>query len=370
MKHYLITNRKVSKDNNGKEYLEEEGKDSAGEILRFGIFDSTDFLKNENCRSSLEIFQDSQAISKTTVAPFDVPNPYHTKDVALDSNQLTGSSRLFTELYKSMSGTNGGDLLFYIHGFHTDLKGALQTVCDLEKQFIKKESPIKHIVFFTWPAMSQYLRYRDDAKDAELSGYTLARCYLMLIDFFRAYFLKSADNSPQTPCGNNIHLLVHSMGNRVVENMMIELYRKKGDNITALFKEVILAAADVDWQVFEEPRALYNLINICQRSTIYYNTHDLALLVSETTKNSYNRLGKYGFRDINKVPSHVYSVDCSGVKNQTGIVDNIVDHSYYVASNKVVDDIIEVLKGRKIEDFLQTSRTSIPGNAKQYRLIL
>ncbi len=371
MLHYFITNRSINKDAQG-EFINEDGGESAGENMRCGTFDTTKYRADNSSRNALTLFTDAPNVKRNEPTNQPLTASYTKEAVATDTSKLLASERLFAELYNAMKGANGGDLLFFVHGFHTDLPGALQSVCDLEEKYIHENSPIKHIVFFTWPAMNKLLRYRNDAKDAELSGYTLARCYLMLIDFFKATFLRDPNTGEPAlePCGHNIHLLAHSMGNRVVENMMLELLDQRGEGITALFKEVILAAADVDWQVFESPRAFNHLTSICQRVTVYFNTNDLALLISETTKNAYNRLGKFGFRSNVGSLSHVYSVDCSGAKDEKGLENRLVQHWYYKESTKVVADITEVLKGTHVEDFVGKFRNSIPGNATQYRLKL
>jgi len=368
MRHYIITNRQIDKDEKGLEYIKEDGREEPSEFLRFAIFDSEVYKETKNSKEAVTVIPDLPAPGRILPTQVDNAVPYLRMDPDADYHHFTGSRRIFSELYNEMKGDSGGDLLFFVHGFHTDFTGALQSICRLEERYVDANSPIKHIVAFTWPAMHRILRYRNDARDAELSGYTLARCYRMLIDFFRALFVRDHDSPPLDPCGKNIHLLAHSMGNRVIENMLIELNRQKGDNITALFKEVILAASDVDWQIFEDPRAFYSLVNICQRVTVYYNTRDLALVVSETTKNAFNRLGKFGFRDRNKIPSHVYSVDCSKVRDQDGLQSELVQHWYYKESATVVNDIIEVLKGRNVEEFVPELRTEIPGNAVQYRV--
>jgi esterase/lipase superfamily enzyme len=133
----------------------------------------------------------------------------------------------------------------------------------------------------------------------------------------------------------------------VIESMMLEVNRQKRDNVTALYKEVILAGSDVDWQVFKDPRHFI--------ITVYNNTKDLALVISETTKNAFNKLGKFGFRARNKTPSHVYNVDCTRLKDQQGFESEIVQHWYYKRSPKAVAHIIEVLKGRKVKYLFPTS---------------
>ncbi len=368
MLHYIITNRQVLKDANG-DYIKPDGGETPSDNIRFGTFDSTIYNETKDSRTSVNLFPDPPAPNKADVITDAQTQPYTEELAHTDTKDLSGSKRFFSELFQRMQHIKG-DILFFVHGFHTDLHGALQSICDLEKIYVTDKSTIKQIVAFTWPAMDKYLRYRDDAKDAELSGFTLARSYLMLIDFFRAIFGPDPQNPYNEPCGNNIHLMAHSMGNRVVENMMIELLNQRNTNITAIFKEVILAASDVDWQVFEDRRAFNKLTEISERVTVYYNNKDLALFISETTKNAYNRLGKFGFRDYHKVPAHIYSIDCTGVKDVHGLESKIVQHWYYKESQTVVNDILQTLTSKRVEDFIGESRTSIPSIPVQFRLIV
>lgn len=367
MLHYIITNREILSDSEG-EFIKPDGGESPSENLRFGTFDSSIYDSTKDSRKSITLFPDPQAPPIGSAITGAETQPYKAELAQTPTNDLNGSKRFFTELYNNMK-TIEGDMLFFVHGFHTDLSIALQSICDLEKVYINDSSSIKHIVIFTWPAQDKLLRYRDDAKDAELSGFSLARCYLMLIDFFRAIFGTNPQKPINPPCKNNIHLMAHSMGNRVIEAMMTELLNQRDGNVTAIFKEIILIASDVDWQVFEEPRSFNQLTEIGERVTVYYNNKDKALFISETTKNAYNRLGKFGFRDYNKVPAHIYSVDCTGIKDQKGIENDLIDHWYYKESPTAVNDITQVLKGLRIEDFV-SSRTSIPSISIEFRLIV
>ncbi len=368
MLHYIITNREILSDAAG-EFIKSDGGETPSENLRFGTFDSDIYAATKDTRKSVTLFPDPEAPGIASAVTDADTQPYKANLAQTPTETLIGSKKFFTELYNNMK-TDSGDLLFFVHGFHTDLAGALQSICDLENKYVNETSPIKHVVAFTWPARDKLLRYRDDAKDAELSGFSLARCYLMLIDFFRAIFGADPQNPINQPCNNNIHLMAHSMGNRVVEAMMTELLSQRDGNITAIFKEIILAASDVDWQVFEEPRSFNQLTEIGQRVTAYYNNKDLALFISETTKNAYNRLGKFGFRNFHKIPAHIYSVDCTGIKDEKGLENNLVAHWYYKESPKVVNDITQVLKGKRTEDLVDVTRTSIPSISIQYRLMV
>ncbi|HRH59107.1 MAG TPA: alpha/beta hydrolase [Chitinophagaceae bacterium] len=339
MIHYLITNRQILKDETGKEYIRTDGKEQATDDLRFATYNSeTEEIIVLPDMSPSKYIADPKE-------PASYKNPYRSDYDNVKMSSLKGSERMFTDLYKKMSSEDGGDVLLYVHGFHNDFGRVIRSIKRLEELYIKNEaSTVKHLVVFTWPARDSLMRYRDDARDAELSGFALGRAYQMLIDFFIAIFGKNPMDPINQPCNNKIHLLCHSMGNRVLENMVTKLFSDQR-RPTALFKEVILTGADIDWTSLEEPRPLYSITEICERVTVYFHSNDNALLISQTTKNPYNRLGRYGARDLRKLPSHVYVVDVSGIKDEKPFMDKMVHHWYYVESKNVVADSLLVLKG-------------------------
>lgn len=349
MLHYMITNREIISEN-GTEYIRKDGKEEAADEIRFAIIDSEtkaytlipDTFFNSNPNDNEDAFT----------------NTYSGKYNPNKLEELTGSERMFAQLYFTLKdANNGGDVLLFIHGFNNDLEDSIEELIKIEKALIKQGSPIKHLVLFSWPSRNNLLKYRDDHRDAELSGYALGRAYDMLRDFFIKLFGRNPEAPKNEPCTNNIHIMCHSKGNFVLENMMIKLNNERRPT-NALFEEVILTGSDVDWQVFEEPRAFYRLTEICRRVHIYHHRKDRALGISETTKNGSNRLGKYGPRDIRKIPSHVYVIDVTGIKDQKGIKDKSIDHWYHLSSKKVQTDFIEVLKGTNAENLKTRERLS------------
>jgi esterase/lipase superfamily enzyme len=372
MKHIIITNREVIKVQN-KERIRTDGREEAGDEIRFAIFDSARFhnkMKDAALHTCLEVLPDmltpapKPAVHMAAEAITLSENVYAPNILTQSEKTLAGSSRVFAQLYHQMSSDTGGDVLLFIHGFNTDLKTLLSNLKELEDKYLTEDSPIKHLVAFTWPAMSKLLRYRNDARDAELSGFALGRTYNMLIDFFRTIFGPNPHKPRHAPCGNHIHLMCHSMGNRVLENMMLMLTQGQ-QQVTSLFKEVILMSSDIDWNCFEEPRPLYRLTEICERVHIYYHKNDAALFISETTKNAFNRLGKYGPRDTRRLPSHIYCVDCTSVKDQKGLKSRAVNHWFYVDSAIVIQDVKHVLSGLGSEAFKEMRHYIHPA---QYRL--
>lgn len=346
--HYLITNRQVRAGSGGKgylrvnetEYLRADGEEEAMDNLRYGQvrFDAkrakklADFdlrLYPDLTDEQMERMALEEPLPKGTVAP---------------------SVQVFEALRAQgmAARKNTAHVLVYVHGFNSDLEGALTTLADLHRRYVEPaDSPIGQIVLFTWPSRGSLTRYRDDTRDAVKSGYAMARAFRSMSAFFRQLVLdaRRAGTDPAAAfCNQKIHLLCHSMGNRVFEGMMTEL-RANGIKPNSVFGEILLMAADVDDDCMEREKAMSDAILLAERLHIYYHNGDQALGVSEKTKNAYNRLGRWGARRTNPLPDSVYQADVSAIKDEEGIRDKAAHHWYYLNSPNVVKDVMSVLKG-------------------------
>jgi esterase/lipase superfamily enzyme len=333
MKHFIITNRLIE-TRNGEERINEDGREEAKDAIRFAEYDTD--------TNTYNLFPEPQPTEPLERISYKYKVIDNNDDFLLDENNnqvainsLHGSVRTFTLLYKLMKQSTGGDVLFFIHGFNTDLNKALEALQNLHLKYVQDtNSPIKHIVMFTWPAKSSLLEYRDDYQDAVLSGYPLARLFLKLKTFYQDFIVEMGN----APCNRKINLLCHSMGATVLESMQQNLLSLLIP-LNVILNKVILAAADVDWTAFEEPQPLYNLIDICESVHIYIHKEDRALGISETTKNPANRLGKHGPKNKNRLSSNISCIDVSNVPSGD---DN--NHGYFLSSPKVVKDVLEVFK--------------------------
>ncbi len=341
MKHYIITNRQINRDASGTEFINPDGRELASDILRFAEYDST----------TNQVFLYPDLITPDTNYRF----PIEQRSI----ENSTGSELFFSNLFRDMSAApTNNETLVYIHGFNTKFSTALDDIKKLESHYILQgNTPIKRIVIFSWPSNAEILEYRADRRDAEISGYALARTYSKLIKFFHQFFAKTRSNQPlNEPCDQNIHLMCHSMGCYVLESMLANLIRFRFP-LTTVIKEILLMAADVNWNVLEQPYAMYNITKICYRVHTYYHLEDNALTVSETTKNALNRLGKFGPQNISKIPQNVNVVDVSQV-NDIPLLSSFVNHSYFKESQKVIADISAVLRGEHSENI--ANRKYIP----------
>ncbi|MCQ9637811.1 alpha/beta hydrolase [Chryseobacterium sp. WG14] len=278
------------------------------------------------------------------------------KKSSLTANNLGGTQRMFYELYKNMSSTKDrSDVLIFIHGYAYDFDDELKAILDLKKLFIDHpESPVEHILFVSWPASSSIvpLTYFDDKAASINSGTSLLRLFYFYTQFLKDIF----SNRDLIPCNQRIHMMTHSLGNRVLQSM---LYSLKKENILRVIDQVILLNADVTYKVFEDSEDSFNKLPLlANRISIYLNRQDVILGLSQFTKNILTpRLGKNGPSDIERFKDIVSVIDCTFVKDDllNSFKFEVGKHWGYLSSSQVQRDIFQNLYG--IDRTLITNRT-------------
>ncbi|AZA77465.1 alpha/beta hydrolase [Chryseobacterium sp. G0186] len=278
------------------------------------------------------------------------------KKSSLTANNLGGTQRMFYELYKNMSATKDrSDVLIFIHGYAYDFDDELKAIIDLKKIFIDNpDSPIEHILFVSWPASSSIvpLTYFDDKASSINSGTSLLRLFYFYTQFLKDIF----SNRELAPCNQRIHIMAHSLGNRVLQSM---LYSLKRENILRVIDQVMLMNSDVSYKVFEDSEDSFNKLPLlANRISIYLNRQDAILGISQFTKNILTpRLGKNGPSDIASYKDIVSIIDCTYVKDDllNSFRYEVGNHWGYLSSSQVQRDIFQNLYG--IDRNLITKRT-------------
>lgn len=256
-----------------------------------------------------------------------------------EAEQRHGSTEFFARLKKEMMDEQ--DVLGFIHGYNVTFKEAVAAAMEMERNFRSKDLRLV-IVLFSWPSdgsMAPFVAYASDRQDAELSAPATARIILKTRDFLNEIPKKEG-------CGQKIHLLCHSMGNYVLRNGLQAMIRHEGsESLPRVFDHIFLMAADEDDDAFEKDSKLLYLPRLARRGVhVYFNNEDLAMDVSSVTKNELPRLGNDGPGSPHTVPGKVNLIDC------TPVVGGVVEHSYYVDSDRVVTDMVGVLKGAAPKD--------------------
>ena len=164
-------------------------------------------------------------------------------------------------------------------------------------------------------------------------GYRASRAYVKTIarDFkedFKVFNQFLVDKKQPS------YLLCHSMGNFLFQNLVSETQLPQLG-----FDHYILAAPDLDCDVFEKGEDFEKLPTLIPQITLLKHKNDRTLGISKILLNR-NRLGRHGF--INPTPS-VKTIDTTRFSTK-GIKDGFTHHLYMYKCPKVVAIIGDFLQ--------------------------
>jgi esterase/lipase superfamily enzyme len=252
-------------------------------------------------------------------------------DVAQDKAKL-GSKAMFAELKRAME--NSTDVLIYIHGFNVSWDEAVGAALAL--QIMLSNAPDRDgsqevlVVLFSWPSDGlalPWVSYKSDRSEAKGSGAAVGRAMLKVRDFL-ADLRDRARGKQARLCGQDIHLLCHSMGNYVLQHALGRIAQFTPSNaLPRMFEHVFLCAPDVDDDALEAGQPLGKLHEIARHVSIYHNKGDAAMYISDYTKGHPERLGGTGAAHPSLLHTKVQQIDC------TPMVHGMVEHSYYLAGH-------------------------------------
>ena len=236
------------------------------------------------------------------------------------------STRVFKELKKMMDKKQ--DIIINIHGFNVSWWQAVGAAMSLQIM-LNRDSSNKavNVFLFSWPSNGKMMKgraYASDRGDAEDSGLAVARGFLKLRDYLMT--LRRVTKDPALKeCGQDLHLLCHSMGNYVFQNALKSLRQEvHTPALPRLFKNIFMCAPDVGDTVFEKDQPMNNAHELCKDLSVYFNEGDVAMYISDYTKGNSERLGHAGAARPSHLHNKIQQVDCSD------IVEGVVEHSYYL----------------------------------------
>lgn len=251
-------------------------------------------------------------------------------DVAQDAK--LGSQAMFADVQTAME--NSSDVLIYIHGFNVSWYDAVGSALAL--QLMLRNAPTKDteqnvlVILFTWPSDGlalPWVSYKSDRSEATGSGAAVGRAFLKARDFL-ADLRDRAKKGGRELCGQDIHLLCHSMGNFLLQSALARTFdHTPGSTLPRIFEHVFLCAADVDDNALEQSQPLAQVDQIARHVSIYHNRDDKAMVISDYTKGNPERLGGTGAAHPALLHNKVHQIDC------TQVVHGIVEHSYYLTGN-------------------------------------
>lgn len=208
--------------------------------------------------------------------------------------------------------------LVYIHGYYRTFDIAAKSLATLVYEIKYQGTPI----IFSWPSRYELAAYHGD---------------MTSIDWSTAHIRAFLEDIALRTNVRTIHIIAHSLGNRGFVNAFIDVLKNPDIINNWKFGEIILAAPDLDRQIFE--RDIVPIITKTpSRITLYVSAVDVPLLVSKAV-NLYARLG-----DVSEEPAIIKGIETIDASQ---VVTLYSGHTYYRESPKVMEDLYYLINQRK-----------------------
>lgn len=239
-------------------------------------------------------------------------------------------------LRERLAQTAHKDVYIFVHGFNTGFDDSVYRPAEVWHFMGRVGVPIA----YTWPAGFPDLRAY--AYDRESGEFTI---------FHLKNFIRTVAACPEV---ERIHLVAHSRGTDVMISALRELnieFQAKGQATAEALKieNLVLAAPDLDEDVFMQRFAAENLLEAARRTTIYASNRDKAINAADFVFASRRRLGSLGVRDFSPQVKQMLAqlpnlqfIECQ-VKS-SGIISS---HDYVFAHPAALSDLILLLRDRR-----------------------
>lgn len=232
------------------------------------------------------------------------------------------------------------DTVVFIHGFNTSFEDAAIRAAQIGFDLrVKGET-----AFFSWPSKGKGVTtYASDERSIEVSGKLLA-------SFLKDFAQKSG--------AERVHLIAHSMGNRgllkALESIMNDARKDEPD---IKFGQIILAAPDLDVEVFRQAKKAY--LSLSLSTTIYTSSKDIAVYASKVL-HQYPRLGF--------VPPITTIKGIDTIKINNFDIFNL-GHGYFAEAEALLNDIFDLVRNGNPPSDRQRPKMQITDDGKTYWLI-
>jgi len=223
----------------------------------------------------------------------------------------------------------------YIHGYSNSFDDAARRTAQMAVDLDIGALP----VFYSWPSKGTLAGYEFDENAAE---WTQAHLQAFLADF--------AEHSSAT----DIYIIAHSMGNRPMTLALANLLEQRPD-LLPLFKQVVLAAPDINADVFREQIAP-RFASLKLPATLYASANDKAMRAS------------YSFADwdrIGDIRGPVVGIPGMEIVDASAVIMNFMGHDYFASNRVLLTDIATMIKtGQRAKN--RGGLKGIPSQAPQY----
>ncbi len=243
------------------------------------------------------------------------------KHVVLKNVNRRSKTRFFQDVRNNVKLSHGKNAFIFIHGYNIEFHEAAKRTAQIAYDLRFDGAPI----FYSWPSRGGYKDYTRDEANVRWTQSNLKR--------FLKDFVKRSD-------AKNIYLIAHSMGARALTGAVAELVTEM-PSVRKRFKEVLLAAPDIDAEVFKRDIAP-KLVKAARNVTLYASADDRALQWSRAIHGE-PRAGDAGNNLV--VVKGVDTIDA------TGIDTSLFGHAYFAEVPTIITDMLALIRyGRRPKD--------------------
>lgn len=235
------------------------------------------------------------------------------KHFVMSDIQPQAEELFFANLNAKVEQSADKDMFVFVHGFHNTFENAAFRTAQIAYDLNFSGAP----AFFSWPSQGNVVDYPTDESNAGAAVQDLRVFLTELITRTKA---------------KKIHLIAHSMGNRVLTRAVKEMSLSLSDG--PLFNEVVLAAPDMDAKTFKD--VIPEVAKKVERVTLYASSRDKALVVSNVLHGEYQRAGESKPAPV--IVNPIESIDVSSVTD---------GHSYIADDGHILDDLNNILKNSR-----------------------
>jgi esterase/lipase superfamily enzyme len=291
-------------------------------------------LKSECCKASgrkslpLTITQ-VREIARCPEVPFPViraaSRPIEDPEVLAQMEAV--QTNFLDELSSRLAHSGRKQVYVYVHGFNNTFEDAVYTSAELWHFLGRQGVPI----CYTWPA-GRGLSGQGYVYDRESSEFTVFHLKQLLRALGRCRDVEK------------VHILAHSRGTDVLTSALRELnieYKYADTSAREALKlgNVVLAAPDIDLEVFQQRVAAERIVYIADRVTIYTSPTDRALAMADILTLGISRIGQ--LRPSEMTPRMRAVLEKSPVTMVEALVSSTFSgHSYFSESPAVSSDLI------------------------------
>ncbi|NNK83559.1 MAG: alpha/beta hydrolase [Flavobacteriaceae bacterium] len=240
------------------------------------------------------------------------------KHIVLHSAKLFDKSTFFKTLSTNIKKSNKKSSFLFVHGYNVSFGDAAKRTAQISYDLLFDGEA----VFYSWPSQANTAAYTRDEANIKWAEANIK-------NFLEDYINKSE--------AEEIYLVAHSMGNRGLTRAIISLFKERPE-LKERIKEIILAAPDIDADVFKRDIAP-KMVELVQKPiTLYVSADDVALKASKAL-HGYSRAGDSG--------DGIVLIDGIETIDATGVDTSFLSHSYFADTTSIITDIFDLIKTGK-----------------------